>query len=150
MPVPKIGALQTLFHHVDLAGEGDFLGFSGVSPADFDSFYEKLYERFGRGTRITYFGASSGILLVKMASGEHERCGSYLVGYILQQAWGMGTDYRMVRVGATKYKGSDGASKQADDGFAPIPQRFHPQSLPTLAFEVAFSQSLDRARAAKN
>ena len=131
--------------------EGTYLRFSGVRPQVFENFYNNL-ELDDRNSRATYLGADSGILLVKMPSDVHEMAKGTAIGYMLGQATHMDLLDEIVPIGSARYDSitDTGAAKEPDDGFSPTLHRFKGGDFPTFVIEVAYSQSLQCAREAKD
>ena len=120
---------------------GSFLKFSGVSPPIFEEFYTLLD---GRG-RVTYFGAASGVLMVKMTKLWHEVVKVKAINVTERQI----PTEDVLRIGSTRYdshSGNSGAAKEADDGIIPKHRLLSGRGVPSFILEVANTQSLADAR----
>jgi hypothetical protein len=121
---------------------GSFIKFSGVSPLVFEEFYT-LLDSHGR---VTYFGAASGVLVVKMPNLWHEVVAIKTMDVAQRQL--PAKDF--LRVGSTRYESDDGslAAKEADDGIIPKHRLLGRGgvSVPSFVLEVANTQSLADAR----
>ncbi len=129
-----------------------FLAFSGVSPADFEDFYQELGKRHGRAVRVTYFGATSRILFVKMVSGSHEAAHKAITISWIFQLHEMALINHCSFTGAISYDSANmnAAAKDGDDGLYPTGIRMREWHFPTLAVESAYSNSLKLARKDKD
>ncbi len=115
------------------------MGFSGVSLADFEDFYETWRNRAGIVARLKYFGIISRLLLVRLMNGTHEE-------FYGRQPRHFGLPIQSYLAGATVY-GSvnhDTAAKKGD-GIAPSYIRVYGRSFPTWAMKTAYSQNLEYA-----
>ena len=121
---------------------GSFLKFSGVSPPIFEEFYALLD---GRG-RVTYFGAASGVLVVKMTKLWHEVVKTKAINVAERQI----PTKDVLRVGSTRYESHYGnlGAKEADDGIMPKHRLLGGYGVPSFVLEVANTQSLADARKA--
>ena len=155
--VPKRDAAAKIVQHIQLCAAhgdrfgGEYITFSSVSPRVFEDLHVKLAGRHGR---LTYFGADSGILLVKMADAVHEIVHTTAIDALRDQAVVMGLSRKVFRVGSPRYYSAtgngNGAAKEPDDGLAPADYRAHSDKFPTFVIEAANSQSLRRVRQAKD
>ena len=119
---------------------GSFLKFSGVSPPIFEEFYTLLD---GRG-RVTYFGAASGVLMVKITKLWHEVVKIKAINATERQI----PTKDVLRVGSTRYESHCGnmGAKEADDGIMPKHRLLSGRGVPSFVLEVANTQSLADAR----
>lgn len=130
------------------AGNGRILRFSGVSARVFEDFCRK-FDGLGR---VTYFGAESGILLVKVAAESHE-AGLMAVGWSLdEQLDEMGLKREVFRNGSPRFQSiyANSAAKDSDDGLAPFKDRSGGGMFPTVIIEFGNTQTLDNLREAGN
>jgi hypothetical protein len=111
---------------------GSFLKFSGISPSVFEEFYTLL------DGRITYFGAASGVLFVKMPTLRHETVLTMTMDITKRQV----PECSILRVRSTRYESVRNlAAKEGDDGILPMHQLFAGATFPSFVFEVAYTQS---------
>jgi hypothetical protein len=141
----------TLLRRVQLCADNgeSFIEFSGVSPSDFEDFYQLLD---GRG-RITYFGGASGVLFVKMPKLQHEAVTMTVMDIAQRQIPTMGArGSDIMRVGATRHDSMHelAGSKEADDGIMLMDKLLAGATFPSFVLEVAYTQSLAAARKAKD
>ena len=133
-----------LFSRFQLCADsgGSFLKFSGVSPPIFEEFCALLD---GRG-RLTYFGAASGVLMVKMPKLWHEVVKVKAINVTERQI----PTKDVLRVGSTRYEShnGNGGAKEADDGIMPKHRLLSGRGVPSFVLEVANTQSLADTREA--
>ena len=152
--LPDRDASEKIFQHVQSYADdngGEYIAFSGVSKRVFEIFCIRRELERSNG-RVTYFGADSGILLVKMPARAHEVAHATAIDDLRDQAVAMGLKRKIYRVGVSQYDSIDnnGAAKQPDDGLAPSDYRFADGDFPTFVMEAANTRSLQCIRAAKD
>jgi hypothetical protein len=100
--------------------------------------------------RLTYFGADSGVLLVKMNAPEHEGGMVMVADGYRDQLVQMGLGAYISRIGTPRTPSihPNAAAKQPDDGLIPIVARPTGNYFPTIVFEVANTQNLRSVRQA--